>query len=112
MTWDALEQAADPRALLEARQRSARFNRRYGAAIRALREGKGLRQSDVPGLDSRHVRRIERGGQRVTLNALRKLAQAHDLSVTQYMDALARSMTTGTDAGDGTSRRLARARRR
>jgi len=89
MTWECFEQLVNPKALLRAQQRSARFNRRYGKAVRVLRTESGLRQSDIPGLDERHVRRIEQGEQRATLSALRKLARAHSLSVTEYMNALA-----------------------
>jgi transcriptional regulator with XRE-family HTH domain len=69
------------------------FNQAYGVAIRKLRREKGLRQSDIEGLTARQVGRIE-AGQRATLSALRKLAQAHGMGVDEYMDRLAQSLTT------------------
>lgn len=89
MTWESFEQLVDTRALLRAKLQGKGWDRRYGRAIRALRNERKLRQSDIPGMDQRHVRRLELGHQRATLKALEKLAQAHGLSVEKYMDALA-----------------------
>jgi hypothetical protein len=71
----------------EAAARLAHDNR-YGSAIAALRTERGLRQSDVPGLSERQVRRIEKG-ERPTLNALRSLAEAHELDLNEYLTELA-----------------------
>ncbi len=89
MTWESFEQLVDAKALLRAKLQGKGWDRRYGRAIRALRNERKLRQSDIPGMDPRHVRRLELGQQRATPKALEKLAQAHGLSVEQYMDALA-----------------------
>lgn len=79
-TSEAYREASD----LEATIRRAA----YGDAIRALRTEKGLRQTDVHGFSERQVRRIERDGT-TSLDALRALAAAHNLTLAAYLDALA-----------------------
>ncbi|MFQ5426556.1 MAG: helix-turn-helix domain-containing protein, partial [Gaiellales bacterium] len=70
--------------------RMRQFRTEYGAAIRELREQRGLRQKDVEGLDERHVRRIEKGEVAATASALEKLARTHEMSLQDYLDELAR----------------------
>lgn len=60
----------------------------YGEAIARLRSESGLRQGDIAGLSEREVRRIESSGQ-VTVDSLRKLAAAHRLKLSEYLDRLA-----------------------
>jgi hypothetical protein len=87
--WSQFLQAVDPAELRRAQQRSATFNRRYGAAIRKIREAAGISQSQVAGLTDRQLRRIEHGLCRATASALNALAKAHGLDVNLYMDKLA-----------------------
>ncbi len=87
--WLQLKQLIDPQARLASLKRSQAFQNQYGAAIRALRESQGIRQSQIVGLNERQVRRIEQGQQFPTVSALRHLAQAHRLSLSQYLDKLA-----------------------
>ncbi len=94
--WEQFEEAVDRAASLKAKQQTKAFNRAYGAAIRKLRKDKGLRQSDVKGLTARQVGRIE-SGQRATLSALQKLAQSHGMTINEYMDELAKRLTTGDE---------------
>ncbi|MFW6198207.1 MAG: helix-turn-helix domain-containing protein, partial [Acidobacteriota bacterium] len=61
-----------------------------GVAIVSLREQRGLRQADIPGLSERHVRRIETGESRLTLEAASALARAMRLDVSDFLDELAR----------------------
>ncbi len=68
--WEQFLQITNPEALLRAQQKSREFNKRYGQAIRKLREKKKLKQSDIEGLDARQVRRIEKGECRVTYSAM------------------------------------------
>ena len=93
MGWPQFEQVVRPQARLRAQQASESFNRRYGKAIRGLREEAGIRQSDVVGLDARTVRRIEQGQTRATANALGKLAAAHGLELGQYLARLADTLS-------------------
>jgi hypothetical protein len=90
--WNQFLQVVDPAAHQKALQRSGRFNTRYGAAIRKLREEAGIPQSKVSGLTDRQVRRIELGESRATTGALAALAKAHGLSVNEYMDRVAKAM--------------------
>ena len=71
------------------------MTRDYGDAIRRLREQHELRQSDVEGMDERHVRRIEKGESPTTHSALDKLAQSHGMSLGDYLDALAAEFEQG-----------------
>jgi hypothetical protein len=87
--WTQFLQAADPAELHRAQQRSADFNRRYGAAIRKAREAAGISQSNIAGLTDRQLRRIEHGECRATTGALNALAKAHGLDVNAYMAKLA-----------------------
>jgi hypothetical protein len=91
--WNQFLQAADPTELHKAQQRSADFNRRYGAAIRKLREETGIPQAKVESITERQLRRIEQGECRATVNALRALARAHGLDVNAYMEKVANAMS-------------------
>lgn len=90
--WNQFLQAVDPEEVRKALQRSEGFNRRYGTAIRKLREEAGFSQSKVDGLTERQLRRIEQGECRATTAALTALAHAHGLGVNAYMDTLAKAM--------------------
>ena len=90
--WEQFEMAVDPEADLRAKQQSGAFNRSYGSAIRELRVQSELRQTDVDGLTARQVGRIERGECRATHAALGKLAKAHQMSLSGYMNRLASLM--------------------
>lgn len=92
MGWSQFQQLVDPQALLRAQQKSTRFNRRYGQAIRKLREEHSLSQAEIKGLDPRTIRRIEKGETRATSNALTRLAAAHRLDTNVYMNELAQRM--------------------
>lgn len=90
MGWSQFLQAVDPEAKVAAELRGSQFDERYGEVIRELREHRELKQTDIPGLNSRTVRRIEQGKTRVTANAIRKLAKAHGMTPVDYMNELAR----------------------
>jgi len=90
--WQQLQQIVDPVAVQKAKQKSREFNVRYGAAIRKIREEKGLDITAIPGLSAKQLRRIERGECRVTSNAARKLAQAHGMSPNEYLQTIAATL--------------------
>ncbi len=90
--WNQFLQAVEPGELLKAQQRTAGFNQRYGAAIRAIREQAGIAQSKIVGLTDRQVRRIENGESRATSGALTTLAEAHGLDLNAYLDEVAKKM--------------------
>lgn len=85
---DGLRYAVDPAYRAAVDLDTTVRNAAYGAAIRALRVEHELRQTDVPGLSERQVRRIERDGT-TSLDALRALADAHGLPLDAYLGTLA-----------------------
>ncbi len=90
--WNQFLQVVDPTELHKVQQRSTDFNRRYGAAIRKLRDEAGIPQAKVEGITERQLRRIEQGECRATTSALAALAKAHGLDVNAYMESLAKAM--------------------
>lgn len=90
--WEQLLQLIDPHRALAAKQKTEAFNRRYGAAIRTLREERGLSQSAIDGLTDRHLRRIEQGQQPATKVSLEALARAHEMELAKYMNELAKRL--------------------
>jgi hypothetical protein len=86
---DAIRAAIDPMANKKAFAAKALRYQRYGTAIAKLRLEKGLKQSDIPGLSERQVRRIEHG-QGTTYESLSRLAEAHGMRLDEYLNQLAR----------------------
>jgi hypothetical protein len=64
----------------------------HGAAIRKLREEKGLGVTAIPGLSHKQLRRIERGESRLTSNAASKLAEAHGMTPNEYLQAVSTAL--------------------
>jgi hypothetical protein len=91
--WEQFVQILDPAAAVAAKQQSRAFNKRYGGAIRAVREEHKLKQSEIAGLTERHLRRIEHGEQRASKKTLETLAHAHDLPLEAYLKKIANSMS-------------------
>jgi Helix-turn-helix domain len=87
--WEQLFQIVDPEAARKAQQKSHQFNERYGAAIRRVREEKGLTINEITGLSDKQLRRIERGECRLTANAAKELAKAHGMAANEYLQKLA-----------------------
>jgi hypothetical protein len=90
--WHQFLQATNPEEYRKAQQRFARYNERYGAAIRKVRMAAGLHQKQVEGLTDRQLRRIERGQCKATVSAMTALANAHGLDLNDYMRAVADAM--------------------
>ena len=88
LDFEALKVAIDPEARKRAREARLRHDERFGRAVAVVRKAHGLRQSDVEGLSTRQMRRIEAGAfpRSVTLE---KIAAAHDLGLASYLDAVA-----------------------
>jgi len=96
---DAIRVAIDPVASKKAFEAKALHHQRYGRAIAKLRLEKGLKQSDIPGLSDRQVRRIE-NGEGTTYESLSRLASAHGIGLDEYLNQLANiSSSTGTGSG-------------
>lgn len=89
MRWSHLKRVINPTSALAGEQRRAKFNRRYGEAIRSVRKRSGIRQASIEGLSERNLRRIELGEIRATEASLVSLANAHQMELRVYLDALA-----------------------
>ena len=87
--WEQVMQIVDPTTAVAAKKKTDDFNRKYGGAIRSLREEAELKQAAIAGLTERHLRRIEQGKQAATSAALKSLAKAHGMSIEDYMKKLA-----------------------
>lgn len=87
--WEQMMQIVDPTSAVAAKKKTDDFNRKYGAAIRSLREEAELKQAAIAGLTERHLRRIEQGKQSATSAALKSLAKAHGMKIDDYMKELA-----------------------
>jgi len=85
---DAIRAALDPESRAKAEAAKITRDERYGAAIAKLRVAMSLKQADIRGLSERHVRRIEKG-EGTTSEALRRLAEAHGMSLDEYLREVA-----------------------
>lgn len=85
---ESVRLATDPELRARVERQRVMHDEAFGRAVRAFREEKGLRQSDIAGLSERQVRRIETG-ETVTLAAVDALAAAHGLSPDDYLNAIA-----------------------
>jgi hypothetical protein len=90
---DAIKSVVDP----VWRRKSDRLRRahgeEYGAAIAAVRKQHGLKQTNVPAISQRQLRRIEQSGD-VSVRALKGLAEAHAMTLDDYMNAVAAKIRT------------------
>lgn len=85
---ESIRLATDPELRARVRRQRVMHDEAFGRAVRTFREAMGLRQSDVPGLSERHVRRIEKG-ETVTPTAVDALAAAHGLDPDTYLNEVA-----------------------
>lgn len=86
---DSVRSALDPDFRDQQAAQRVKHDVNFGKAIATLRKEQGLRQSDITGLSERQLRRIERGA-RASVSALRSLAVSHNLSLNDYLNAVAR----------------------
>ncbi|MBI2302701.1 MAG: helix-turn-helix transcriptional regulator [Armatimonadetes bacterium] len=89
---DELLERLDPERLAKLQQAALLADQRYGAAIRFVRIGHSLRQTDIAAVSAREVGRIERGEHQPRLETLRKLAAAHGMPVNDYLEAVAEAI--------------------
>lgn len=73
---DTLKYHTNPKYRKKADLKRLQYNRKFGDTLKQLRKEASLRQSDIPGLSARQVRRIENGETPVTAGTLEKLAAA------------------------------------
>jgi hypothetical protein len=65
-------------------------NDKVGPALSAMREQRGLRQSDIPGISVRQVSRVEQGTSRLRYSAAQKFAAAFGMETGAFLDELGR----------------------
>ncbi len=87
---DTIREHADPEVRRDHEARARQEAARYADAIRRFREERGLTQSDIEGLTSRQVRRLEEGGTVPQIVTLKRLAVAHGMTVDDYLQELAK----------------------
>jgi hypothetical protein len=85
---ESVQLAVDPERRAAVARKRILHDQAFGFAVRALREERSLRQSDVPGLSERQVRRIEKGAT-VTAAAVEALAEAHGMDPDTYLNEVA-----------------------
>jgi len=90
---EMIRSVGDPEFRHAVRMRELTLNRRFGSAVRDVREKCGLRQADVGGLSARQVSRIESGAGAPRYETIQKIAAAHSLTVQEYLDAIAESLS-------------------
>lgn len=91
LTVDDLRLATDPALRARVQARRLLHDQAFGAAVRALRESRGIAQARVEGLSARHLRRIENGyvpGD----EAIEALAAAHGMDSDAYLHAVSERM--------------------
>ncbi len=90
----------DPNLQAKLRAERIAHDEAMGAAIKALRQREGLRQADIAGISGRQVRRIEKGETSPRTDSLRRFAEAHSLSLNEYLNALSQEMRRIRSATD------------
>lgn len=86
---DALRVAVDPKYRAQADLVRTKHLEDLGGRVRRVREAHALRKSEVAGVSDRQLRRIEAGEFLPRVDTLEKLAAAHGLHVTDYLNELA-----------------------
>ena len=98
---DSIRRRTDPEWAGRRKVEDLIANASVGQAIAELRRRAQLRQTDIPGLSERQVRRIERG-QGATLSALKRLAAAQNTDLGTYVDQVAKAAQSQGTSSVGT----------
>lgn len=77
-------------------------------ALRLLREERGLTQSQIDGISDRHVRRLENEEVRLTSDAAQRYAEAFDVSMDGFLEALAGTIAVLRDRSEGVATEVKR----
>ena len=95
LNLDSIRYVIDPQWRTRKDIESFKAYENFGHAVAELRKEKGLRQSDIPDLSSRQVRRIEQG-QFPSMKALKALSSAHSMSLSEYLGAISNILHTAS----------------
>jgi hypothetical protein len=99
---DAIRTVTDPTWRKRAKRIRRTHGRAYGMAIASLRKDHGLRQTDIPGVSERQLRRIEESGA-VSVHSMEQLAKAHGMPLAEYLDVLARKLRPSPHRYEGSA---------
>jgi uncharacterized protein DUF2442 len=99
---DALRTITDPAWRKRAERIRRTHGREYGKAIAALRKVHSLRQTDIPGVSERQLRRIEESGA-VSVHTMEQLARAHGMPLPEYMSELACRLRSALHNNEGSA---------
>ena len=92
-------QAVDPMYLSDVEIRRYEMER-VSVVLRAMRNSRQLKQTEIPGLSERHVRRLEKENVRLTVDAATKFASAYELTLAEFLDELSERITALQTAGE------------
>jgi hypothetical protein len=102
---DAIKSVVDPVWRRKSERLRRTHGREYGAAIAALRKERGLKQTEVPGISERQLRRIEQSGA-VSVRTLKQLAEAYGMALEDYLNAVASKIQHSRKHGSNPIHRL------
>jgi transcriptional regulator with XRE-family HTH domain len=102
---DAIRSVIDPVWRRKSERLRRLHGREYGHAIAALRRAHGLKQTEVPGISERQLRRVEQSGA-VSVRSLEKLAKAHGMPLDSYLAALAHNLQPSPMRTDSVARKV------
>lgn len=93
VTLEDIRTSVDPDYRARGLSRTLQANESFGGAVSKLRRAAGLSQASIPGVSERQVRRIEKGETSPSVATLESLAAAHNLTLNEYLDQLANSLS-------------------
>ena len=82
-------QAVDPMFLSDVEIRRYEMEN-VSQALQDMRSDRQLKQTEIPGLSERHVRRLEKETVRLTVEAATKFASAFAMTLSEFLDELSR----------------------
>jgi len=85
-------QAVDPMYLSDVEIRRYRTER-VSLALFDMRNARQLKQTEIPGLSERHVRRLEKEKVRLTVEAATRFASAFAMTLPEFLEELSERMT-------------------
>ena len=87
-------QAVDPMHLADVEIRRYEMEN-VSQALFDMRHDRQLKQTEIPGLSERHVRRLEKEEIRLTVEAANRFARALELTLSEFLDELSERITIG-----------------
>jgi hypothetical protein len=93
LDFDGFKTVIDPDYQAKCKAKRLMQNQLFGKAIATLRKQHNLRQSDIKGLSTKQVYRIEKG-ENTKVETLKLLATAHGMNINDYLNAVANLIST------------------